>query len=269
MTSKWWVWLLCWVGMMCACQKVELPTEKDSSSPQESTNGTTNGTVAGDADVGGANSVEQVIEAYPNLTKDDAFSMGVVGYIVGFCDGTSISHAQFTADGAKASNLLIADSRNETDVELCMPVELKSGTDIRAELNLADHPENLGKKVWLFGNVKRYFSVTGLKDIQVYKWVEVDEDENGPNVEKPEEPTEPELPEQPDEPIVPDSPSQPDEPTPDVPITPEPPLNEETIRVEHEPIVVPGGRTTPGSSTREEKMSSRRSKATRNLVAAK
>ena len=113
------------------------------------------------------------------------------------------------------------------------------------------------------------FSPVTLKDIQVYKWVEVGEEENGPNVEKPEDPIEPELPEQPDEPIVPDSPSQPDEPTPDVPITPELPLNEETIRVEHEPIVVPGGRTTPGPSTREERMSSRRSKATRDLVAAK
>ena len=52
-----------------------------------------------------------------------------------------------------------------------MPVQLPSGS-IRTELNLKDHPENLGKKVQITGSLEAYFSVPGLKSPSNYTFVE-------------------------------------------------------------------------------------------------
>lgn len=245
-----WVLILCVTSIVGACQKVELPTQDDVKGEQSGADTGSSGENSGGT-TATVNTVSQLLEAYPNLTNEDEYETRVVGYIVGFCDGTSISHAKFTAEEARASNLLIADSRHETNVERCMPVELKSGTDVRSELNLETHPENLGKKVWLYGMVKRYFSVTGLKNVEAYKWIEEGDSEEHPEDETPDGPEVPDEPEQPAEPDEPAEPEQPQEPSdPDVPVEPEQPDvpvepeddGRDTITVEHEPTVVPGGR---------------------------
>ncbi len=52
-----------------------------------------------------------------------------------------------------------------------MPVQLPSGS-IRTELNLKDHPENLGKKIQITGSLEAYFSVPGLKSPTKYIFIE-------------------------------------------------------------------------------------------------
>ncbi len=91
----------------------------------------------------------------------------VEGYIV----GTTISGSNFQQQGpfTTPSNLAIADSANETDPSKIMPVQLVSGTQVRAALNLVDNPSNLGKKVTITGTLTAYFSVPGLKSPTSYE----------------------------------------------------------------------------------------------------
>ena len=90
----------------------------------------------------------------------------VKAFIVGYVSGQVLAEgAHFTADGCDVkTNLLIAQSASETDVAKCMPVQLPNG-NVRTGLNLADHPENLGKEVLLYGNIEKYFGATGIKSV--------------------------------------------------------------------------------------------------------
>ena len=211
-----WCWL---VLLLAACQKVELP---------DATGG---GATAGDSvndipDNVPEMGVDEVLATYDGMSREESYALCVHGYIVGFCSGTTIGTAQFSAEGARPSNLLIAGRKGETAVECCMPVELKNGTTIRAALNLQDHPEWLGRRVMLMGKVTPYFSVVGLKSVQAYQWLE-DEVE-----------MEPTMPDAPD-----DEPEKPDD-VPDVPIIPDAPATDggDTLTVDDVPQVIPGGR---------------------------
>jgi len=89
----------------------------------------------------------------------------VKAYIVGNVDGQVYSSgAIFGTTGTQKTNLLIANSASETDPEKCMPVQLPSGA-VRDALNLADNAGNYKKEVLLYGNIERYFGVTGLKTV--------------------------------------------------------------------------------------------------------
>lgn len=88
----------------------------------------------------------------------------VTGYIVGSVTGKSMDNAEMGASSnSSASNVLIAASANPTSANECIPVQLVSGTDIRAGLNLLDNPDNVGKVVVLCGSREKYFGVIGLK----------------------------------------------------------------------------------------------------------
>ena len=86
----------------------------------------------------------------------------VWGYIVG--GDLSSSSIRFEPPFTKNSNLAIAASAYERNRANCFSVELSKAA-IRAELNLVDHPENLGRKVYLYGIVSTYFSLPGLKSV--------------------------------------------------------------------------------------------------------
>ncbi len=96
----------------------------------------------------------------------------VEGYIVGITKSggggkASYSHsAPFTMD----TNIAIADSPNETNPSKILPVQLPSGS-IRTELNLKEHPENLGKKIQITGTLGAYFSVPGLLNSKGYSFI--------------------------------------------------------------------------------------------------
>ena len=91
----------------------------------------------------------------------------VKGYIVGSANG-SLSQTEFGAsDAAVASNIIIADEASCTDIDLCIPVQLPTGS-VRSALNLLDNPSNLGKAVTLYGTADKYFSVAGVKNVSEY-----------------------------------------------------------------------------------------------------
>lgn len=81
----------------------------------------------------------------------------VYGYIVGCI-------SPFGSSSYSATNLAIAGRTSVSDKASCMSVELKKGA-LRDALNLVDHPENLGRKVFVKGDIVTYYSVPGVKNI--------------------------------------------------------------------------------------------------------
>ena len=86
----------------------------------------------------------------------------VVGYIVGSVNGSSLSatSAVFGTEGAATSNIMIADSPDETDWSKCIAV--KAANSFKANVYLSSDPTALGKKVVLYGTLKKYMGASGV-----------------------------------------------------------------------------------------------------------
>ena len=91
----------------------------------------------------------------------------VFGYIVGgdlSTAGTTVKTSKIT----KNTHLAIATRSSVTAKASCVAVELPKGS-IRDALNLVDHPDLIGTRVYLKGNlVSSYFGTTGLKGVSDY-----------------------------------------------------------------------------------------------------
>lgn len=107
-----------------------------------------------------------VTEAVTAFTAGKTGNFWVNGYIVGFvptgAEATTIANTSFSATDAQPSNIVIAASASETTTGNCLVVQLPTGA-IRTALNLADHADNLGKAVLLYGSLEKYFGGAGLK----------------------------------------------------------------------------------------------------------
>ena len=101
-----------------------------------------------------------------DLDNTNITSAYVKGYIVGSLkNGTfNASNASFTADGAVATNIMIADDASCTDFNLVAAVQLADKYDIRTSLNLIDNPGNLGKQLTIAGKVTKYCGHIGVKE---------------------------------------------------------------------------------------------------------
>lgn len=92
----------------------------------------------------------------------------VYGYIVGG-DLTS-KNCSFTAPFSSRTNMVLASKSSCTEKSSCLSVQLAKG-EIRDALNLADHPENLGKQIFLKGDlVESYYGIPGLQNLSEYKF---------------------------------------------------------------------------------------------------
>lgn len=109
-------------------------------------------------------SVAEAIAAYSGTPTPAA----VKGYIVGWVEGQSYeSGAKFNGnvtDDTEKTDVLLADSPDETDPAKCIPVQLPSGA-VRSKVNLKDNPDNYKKFVTLTGIIEAYFGVPGLKSV--------------------------------------------------------------------------------------------------------
>ena len=89
------------------------------------------------------------------------------GYIVGgdlSTAGTTVKTSKLT----KNTHLAIAARASVTAKASCVSVELPKGK-VRDALNLVDHPDLIGSRVYLKGNlVTSYFGTTGLKGTSEY-----------------------------------------------------------------------------------------------------
>ncbi len=173
--------LLAW-GVM-ACSKLE-EEEADSPNTERPEGGSSN-------DNSSTSDTLTVMQALQALPDENVL---IKGYIVGYVDGTTISKAKFSTPTEKANtNLIIADSKTETDYTRCFPIQLKSGTEEHFVFNLYLYPQLLGQAVVAQGFITTYFRVNGFKHPNF--WIDELEETGGPT--PPEEgtpPTEPETP---------------------------------------------------------------------------
>ena len=131
--------------------------------------------------------VAEAIAAYSGTPTPAA----VKGYIVGWVEGQSYeSGAKFNGnvtDDTEKTDVLLADSPDETDPAKCIPVQLPSGA-VRSKVNLKDNPDNYKKFVTLTGSIEKYFGVPGLKSVTKALF-EGESDDNTGEGDDTEEPT--------------------------------------------------------------------------------
>ena len=108
--------------------------------------------------------------ALNNATKDvSGGNFYVKGYIVGQINGMNMSAIELTepwgtqTDKPYQTNIVIASSISETNVDNMVPVQLPSGA-LRTGLNLPENPTMYGKEILLYGSLTGYFSVAGVKN---------------------------------------------------------------------------------------------------------
>ena len=93
----------------------------------------------------------------------------VHGYIVGAVKAglSSVSgndDINWEAPFDLVTNVVIADDPACREISQCIIVNLPAGKPMRTEVNLVDHPENLGKQLSVLGKLRRYFGQAGLRD---------------------------------------------------------------------------------------------------------
>lgn len=114
-------------------------------------------------DMSGAYSIGQA------RNKADSGEKGVwvYGYIAGG-DCTSKT-CSFSAPFKSNSNIVLSPGPESAVRESCLAVQLRQG-DIRDALNLVDHPELVGRMVYLKGDlVPKYYGLPGLQNISGYR----------------------------------------------------------------------------------------------------
>lgn len=127
--------------------------------------------IGGDNDGGSGNDGGEwkdaiaVGEAYKHVGETGVW---LYGYIVGG-DLTSAGKSVKTSGISKNTHIALAERSSITAKEDCVAVELPKGS-VRDALNLVDHPDLRGQRVYVKGNiVESYFGTTGLKGTSAYQ----------------------------------------------------------------------------------------------------
>lgn len=106
----------------------------------------------------------------------------VKAVIVGYINGSTLNEntAMFSADAPEgvdkegnpltvtASNILVADAADATDIAAVAPIQLKNNSAARSDLNLADNADKLHATVCIKGDIFKYMGTTGLKNVAEY-----------------------------------------------------------------------------------------------------
>lgn len=119
----------------------------------------------------GDGSFESPFNVAAAVGNNTGSGMWVQGYIVGVRE-TDVDPFEdnFNAPFRTNSNIMLADSPDETNTSVLLMVQLPIG-DVRDAINLVDNPENLGELVKLRGNLTAYFGAPGLRDTYQF-WME-------------------------------------------------------------------------------------------------
>lgn len=99
---------------------------------------------------------------------DGMKNLWVKGYIVG--SDMTITKVNFNPPFEANTHLALSDISNPVSRSECAAVELPSGS-LRSDLNLSDHPENLGKMIFVKGNIESYYGQIGVKNIKEYLYL--------------------------------------------------------------------------------------------------
>lgn len=147
--------LICGLSL-CACGKIELPDESNHLPS-------------------GPIKAEDTLSVAQARTCPIDTIVAVKGYIVGYVSGSSITTSSIFdyPEDEPNTNMLLADSPDETDYLECLPVRLENSNNygFRNCLNMFDYPENYQRLVLLIGSIDNYFRVKGIKRVYSYEWL--------------------------------------------------------------------------------------------------
>lgn len=122
--------------------------------------------VIGGSDEDKGNTFENALSVNQARASIGDRDVWVCGYITGGDLGKS--SISFSPPFASRTNIAISARSTASGREACLSVSLPSG-DVRDALNLVDHPENLGRRIYLNGDiVESYFGLTGIKNVSDY-----------------------------------------------------------------------------------------------------
>ena len=125
----------------------------------------------GDIPITGTGTFDDPYNILAARTKTSATPVWVKGYIVGNITVVEPNNiATFQAPWTTNTNILLADSPDETNLANCVPVQLPTGA-IRDALNLVANQGNKGKEVKVLGTLENYFSQPGVKNLSGY-WLD-------------------------------------------------------------------------------------------------
>ncbi len=147
--------------LLCsACSGFELEEATSKTDGKENTD-------KGDADDEPTDSMVYTVRTLSSVP--DTTDVTLRAYIVGYMPGSSVRGTIFSADGAVQTNIVLADSPDEQDVENCATAQLLKDTDVREALNLQDNPDLLHARVKLTGLKMKYCYAAGLKPVYDYE----------------------------------------------------------------------------------------------------
>ena len=92
----------------------------------------------------------------------------VKGTILG-CANTSRGNTLSTGDPV-ATNIALGTEDGTVIIPVQLPYVADSETSVRSVVNIVDNPDNVGKTIYLYGDVIKYCGVAGLKNTSDYSW---------------------------------------------------------------------------------------------------
>ncbi|AFL97194.1 DUF5689 domain-containing protein [Ornithobacterium rhinotracheale] len=105
------------------------------------------------------------------IAKQDKTKAWIKGFIVGDIKGNSTKDAEFNMKTwGSETNILIAASADETNIEKCLIVQLPTKKE-RDALSLKTKPENYKKEIKLHGSLEAYFKNPGLKGVKEFEFI--------------------------------------------------------------------------------------------------
>ena len=161
------IFLLCFLTALTACEKADF-SEPDSY-PDEEQEENPDIIVEKDSTNTSALTVAQAIEA-----EYDS-KVAVVGDIIG-CTSRSMKNLKISSPFNSKSSIVISDTPatddEELDFDVIMPVCINEYAPYQRDLNLVDHPELWGKRIFIYARTTSYLGVRGLKNILTYEIID-------------------------------------------------------------------------------------------------
>jgi len=155
-----------------SCGKLELPdTDKEQTSGGGGSGTSKPDTVVDDGK-------EEFIGEIPVFTVGQALkaASGTYAYVKGYVVGGVLSNSYIFGTNFERANtaLLLADSPDEKDKKKTFAVALRKDEEgLRDALNLYDHPEWLGRKIRICGEITKYYSRMGCSEPEGdYAWLQ-------------------------------------------------------------------------------------------------
>lgn len=118
---------------------------------------------------GTENNPFSVADVIAMINDGQSGSGWVTGYIVGavapaVTEVTSNDDIEWGAEVVLNNTLVIAPDAACTDFTKCLIISLPDGSSLREYGNLASHPENFGKQIWVTGNFGKLMGTNGVLD---------------------------------------------------------------------------------------------------------